>query len=232
MGVKASFKVGLKWVKGGMTHTLLSPHFKTGFNSRTGSVNSAIGVPILAGGFTFWIVEWDYYTIGLSDGGYRTVILFCYRKIGISNIVLANSRYYRTIGYRIKASIYWNIGYRTQKKLSVAHLCLIEYISDFLELSVSLVDVPELCPKDPKKVSPCISHPREEFLCIKQKQTQALAWGVWLIIGANSVMRYGMFPNEVNKGDCAILDLACSIFRRAIQHLPIQIWMDPVINLT
>ena len=44
-----------------------------------------------------------------------------------------------------------------------------------LELSVSLVDVPELCPKDPKKVSPCISHPREEFLCIKQKQTQALA---------------------------------------------------------
>jgi hypothetical protein len=35
-GVKASFKVGLK---GGMSHTPLKPHFKAGFNSRTGSMN-------------------------------------------------------------------------------------------------------------------------------------------------------------------------------------------------
>jgi hypothetical protein len=35
------------------------------------------------------------------------------------NIVL---RIQETIGYRIKASIYWTIGYWTQKKLSVAHL--------------------------------------------------------------------------------------------------------------
>jgi hypothetical protein len=36
--VKSSFKVGLK---GGMTHT--KPHVKAGFNSRTGSMNSATG---------------------------------------------------------------------------------------------------------------------------------------------------------------------------------------------
>jgi hypothetical protein len=35
--------------------------------------------------------------------------------IGILNIVLANSRNYRTIGYQINASIYQTIGYRTQK---------------------------------------------------------------------------------------------------------------------
>jgi hypothetical protein len=29
-----------------------------------------------------------------------------------------------TIGYWIKASLYQTIGYRTQKKLSVAHLCI------------------------------------------------------------------------------------------------------------
>jgi hypothetical protein len=74
-------------------------------------------VHILAGGFTYWIVEWGIlqYTIGLSDYGYRIVIFFRYRTIGISN-VLENSRNYRTIIYRIKASIYQTIGYRTQKK--------------------------------------------------------------------------------------------------------------------
>ncbi len=54
--------------------------------------------------------------------GYRTVIFFCYRTIGLLNTGLANSRYYRTIGYRIKATIYRTIGYRTHKKLAVAHL--------------------------------------------------------------------------------------------------------------
>ncbi len=70
------------------------------------SVPADPGVPILAGGFTYWILEWGISTIELSDYGYRTVIFFCYRTIGISNIELANSRNYRTIGYRIKASIY------------------------------------------------------------------------------------------------------------------------------
>jgi hypothetical protein len=51
----------------------------------------------------------------LSDNGYRTVIFFCYQTIGISNMVMANSRNYRTIGYQIKASIYRTIGYRTKK---------------------------------------------------------------------------------------------------------------------
>ncbi len=48
------------------------------------------------------------------------VIFFSYRTIVISNIILANSRNYRTIGFQIKASIYRTIGYRTQKKLSAA----------------------------------------------------------------------------------------------------------------
>jgi hypothetical protein len=61
-----------------------------------------------------------YQTIGLSDYGYRTVIFFCCRTIGILNIVLANSRNYWISD---QASIYWTIRYRTQKKLSVAHLC-------------------------------------------------------------------------------------------------------------
>jgi hypothetical protein len=82
------------------------------------------GVPILAGGFTYWIEDNErYYTIELSDYGFQTVFFFCYRTIGISNIVLANSRNYQTFGYQIKASIYRTNGYRTQKKLSVAHLC-------------------------------------------------------------------------------------------------------------
>jgi hypothetical protein len=62
------------------------------------------GVPILSGGFTYWIVGNErYYTIRLSDYGYRTVFFFCYQTIGILNIVLANSRKYWTIRYRIKA---------------------------------------------------------------------------------------------------------------------------------
>jgi hypothetical protein len=35
---------------------------------------------------------------------------------------LANSRNYRTIGYRIQASIYRTIGYQTRKKLLVSLL--------------------------------------------------------------------------------------------------------------
>ncbi len=50
------------------------------------------GVPILAGVFTYCTVH---------------------RTIGILNIGLANSRNYRTIGYRIKSSICQTIGYRT-----------------------------------------------------------------------------------------------------------------------
>ncbi len=69
------------------------------------------GVPILANGFTYWIVEWAYYTIGPSDHGCRTNFL-CYQTSEISNNVLANSRNYRTIGYRIKDSIYRTIGLR------------------------------------------------------------------------------------------------------------------------
>ncbi len=56
--------------------------------------------------------------IGQLDYCYRTVIFFCYRTIGISNIVLANSRKYRTIRYQIKASIYRTTGCQTQKKTS------------------------------------------------------------------------------------------------------------------
>ncbi len=61
---------------------------------------------VLPPGFTYWILEWDILIIELSDYGYQTVIFFCYRTIGISNIVLANSRNYRPIGYWIKASVY------------------------------------------------------------------------------------------------------------------------------
>ncbi len=68
------------------------------------------------------------YWTGLSDYGYWTEIFFWYQIIGISNryrIVLANSRNYRTIRYRIKTSIYRTIGYQTRKKLSVAHVVLL-----------------------------------------------------------------------------------------------------------
>jgi hypothetical protein len=37
--------------------------------------------------------------VALSDYGYQSVIFSCYRTVKISNIVLANSRNYRTIGY-------------------------------------------------------------------------------------------------------------------------------------
>ncbi len=53
------------------------------------------GVLILAGGFTYWMVGNErYYNIGLSDYVNQTVFFFCYRTIGISNILLANSRNY------------------------------------------------------------------------------------------------------------------------------------------
>jgi hypothetical protein len=64
----------------------------------------------------------DYQTIRLWLLDCKIFLLSNYQNI--SNIVLANSRNYRTIGNRIKASIYRTIGYRTQKKLSVAHLCM------------------------------------------------------------------------------------------------------------
>ncbi len=51
--------------------------------------------------------------ITLSEYCNRTVIFFCYWTIGISNIVLAYSRNYQTMGYRIKTSTYRTIGYRT-----------------------------------------------------------------------------------------------------------------------
>jgi hypothetical protein len=80
--------------------------------------------------------------ITLSDYGYRTVIFFCYQTIGISNIVLTNSRNYRAIGYRIKASIYRTIGYCNQKKLSVANLNGISRIPPPLDSAASLRPVP------------------------------------------------------------------------------------------
>ncbi len=69
-----------------------------------------------------YILDCRMRRMSLSD--YRTMAIWlyflCYRTIGISNIVLANSRYYRTIGYQIKASIYRTIGYRlpTSKGMS------------------------------------------------------------------------------------------------------------------
>jgi hypothetical protein len=90
------------------------------------SAHADPGIPILAGGFTYCTVQRDmldyrYIGLWLSD-----LYFFCYRTIGISNIRLANSRNYLTVGYRIKASIYRTFGYRTQKKLSVAYLCDLE----------------------------------------------------------------------------------------------------------
>ncbi len=41
------------------------------------SVPADPGVPILTGGFTYWILEWDISTIELSDYGYQTVIFLC-----------------------------------------------------------------------------------------------------------------------------------------------------------
>ncbi len=74
--------------------------------------------------------SWYLYVLYYS---HRTVIFFCYWTIGLSNIGLANSRNYRTIGYRIKATIYRTIGYRTHKKLSVAHLCNILFCQAFFQ---------------------------------------------------------------------------------------------------
>ncbi len=96
-----------------------------------GEANGVVGIPavehVVAGGpavTSFPAVEGvlAVASVPVSDYGYRTVIFFCCRTIRISNIVLANSRNYRTIGYRIKASIYRTIGHWTQKKLSGAHL--------------------------------------------------------------------------------------------------------------
>jgi hypothetical protein len=61
------------------------------------------------------------YHIRLSDYHYNFFLLLNYRKIEYRNGEF--KRNYRTIVYRIKASIYRIIRYRTQKKLSVAHLC-------------------------------------------------------------------------------------------------------------
>ncbi len=50
-------------------------------------------------------------SIGLSE-----LSFLCYRPIGIPNIGLANSKNFRTNGYRIKTSIYRTIGHRTLNK--------------------------------------------------------------------------------------------------------------------
>ncbi len=72
------------------------------------SVPANPGVPILAGGFTYWILEWDISTIKLTNYGYRAVTFFCYRTIRISNIVLANSRNYQTFSDQgLNLSDYW-----------------------------------------------------------------------------------------------------------------------------
>ncbi len=84
--------------------------------------------------FSWWLCRMR--SIGLSEYGYRTVIFFWYRTIRILNIVLANSRNYRTIGYLIKASIYRTIGYRTQKKLAGV-LYYIRKESDYQSNSIS-----------------------------------------------------------------------------------------------
>jgi hypothetical protein len=70
----------------------------------------------------------DYRTMAiglwLSDYGYRTIIFFWYpgyRTIGIY-CRISDWRIRETIGYRINATIYRTNGYRTHKKLSVAHL--------------------------------------------------------------------------------------------------------------
>ncbi len=63
-------------------------------------------------------------SVGLSDYGHRTVT---YRTVIFFAIELEDIEYrigefkkLRTIGYRIKASIYWTTRYGTQKNLSVA----------------------------------------------------------------------------------------------------------------
>ncbi len=60
-----------------------------------------------------------HYRTTVSDYDYWTVI---FSAIELSEYRILYWRIQGTIGYRIKASIYRTIGYRTQKKLSVAHL--------------------------------------------------------------------------------------------------------------
>ncbi len=79
------------------------------------SVLADPGVPILVVDFTFWIVEWDilhYQTIGqwLSDCNF-----FLLSNNGNIEYRIGVKKLW-AIGYRIKASIYRTIGYRTQKK--------------------------------------------------------------------------------------------------------------------
>jgi hypothetical protein len=69
-----------------------------------------------------YTVQWNILgPIEQSDCGYQLLFFTAVEK---SNIGQANSVNYPTIGYRIKAAIYRAIGYRTHKKLSVAHLWL------------------------------------------------------------------------------------------------------------
>jgi hypothetical protein len=53
------------------------------------SISADPGFSILAGGFTYWTVQvyndTYYWTIELSDYGYRTIIFCCYRNIQISD---------------------------------------------------------------------------------------------------------------------------------------------------
>ncbi len=78
--------------------------------------SAVIGVTFLAGGFTYWTVQWDilidYLTMAI---GLLFFLLSDYRIGDFKKL---------TDLFRFWASIYRTIRYRTQKKLSVAHLWL------------------------------------------------------------------------------------------------------------
>ncbi len=61
--------------------------------------------------------------ITLSDYDYRNLI---FSAMELAEYWISYLRIQETIGYRIKALIYQTFGYRTQKKLSVAHLWLMD----------------------------------------------------------------------------------------------------------
>jgi hypothetical protein len=78
------------------------------------------GVPILAAYILYCAV--DTVQSKILGSGYWNVTFLCYRTIGISDIGLANSKSYRTIGYP-NLSEYWIS--QNHNKLSVAQLCRI-----------------------------------------------------------------------------------------------------------
>ncbi len=81
------------------------------------SFPAAPGVPILAGGF----VEWEVH-ITLSDYRNIAIGLYFFLLANYRNIKYRIGEFKELSDYRIKVSIYRTIGYRTKKKLSVAHL--------------------------------------------------------------------------------------------------------------